>query len=100
MLFGRFIDHEPDWQLWRQADSSSLDTAFAKTQALFEQYFGQAVLGDTFGAQLDRLELAEYRPQRQNDYEQAPLRHHRSACGRPSSTDHYPAIGLCEVNLQ
>jgi hypothetical protein len=87
MLFGRFIDHEPDFQLRSQADSQMLDTAFVQTQALFEQYFGQAAFGDTLWVQLDWLKVAEYQPQRQNDCEQAYLRHHRSACGRPSSVE-------------
>ncbi|MEW6494435.1 MAG: glycine-rich domain-containing protein-like [Cyanobacteriota bacterium] len=86
MLFGRYIDHEPDSQFWGKVDSISLDTAFAQTQALFEQYFNQAALGDTISVQLDRREVAECRPEqkKKSDREWMSLRYHRSACGRPS----------------
>lgn len=84
MLFGRYIDHEPDSEFWDKVNSISLDTAFAHTQALFEQYFHQAALGETIREQLDRHELAECRLPQNSDREQTSLRYHRSACGRPS----------------
>lgn len=84
MLFGRYIDHEPDSQFCGKVNSISLDTAFEQTQALFEQYFNQAALRDTIRMQLDRREVPECRPPQKSDREWMSLRYHRSACGRPS----------------
>ncbi len=85
MLFGRFIDHEPDLPLCGEVDQLSLDTAFAKTQALLFQYFGEAALEDTEFEQLARSERAENLPQQQKFCEKGYLRLHRSACGRPEN---------------
>jgi hypothetical protein len=85
MLFGRFIDHEPDSELWGIAHQRSLDTAFAQTQALLVQYFGETVLGDTKLEPPDSIFLAQNQPQQPKLHEKGYLRHQRSACGRPES---------------
>ena len=83
MLFGRFIDHEPDGEFWGQGDSLALDAAFNQTQAVFEHYFGKSMLENTEFEQLEKLELAENQSQRYNFYEAGYLPFQRSACGRP-----------------
>lgn len=81
MLFERFIDHEPDRELLQY----SLDTAFAQTQALLVQYFGDAALGDASLEQPDSLLIAENWPQQQKFSENGDSYLHHSACGRPTS---------------
>ncbi len=70
MLFGRFIDHEPDSEFRDDANRQNLDAAFARTQALlalFEGYFEAEVTGE-----------AELHQDKGN------LHFSRSACGRPN----------------
>ncbi len=74
MLFGYFIDHEPDSQLSREANEQDMDAAFAQTQALlalFEGYF-EAVSQE-----------AEDWTQLGNDDNKECLHLYRAACGRP-----------------
>jgi hypothetical protein len=88
MLFGYFIDHEPDSELWGEANQLNLDAAFAQTQALlalFEQHFEAVVSGESELHQSNECKLAEYQPQQGNDDDSGYLRLYRSACGRPSS---------------
>ncbi|MEW6496929.1 MAG: hypothetical protein AB1589_31065 [Cyanobacteriota bacterium] len=85
MLFGRFIDHEPDGEFWEQGEPLSLETAFDQTQALFEHYFGKSVLESTDFEQLDKLDLTENQSQQYNSCEAGHLCFQRSACGRPIS---------------
>ena len=75
LLFGHFIDHEPDSELWSEANQN-LDTVFAQTQALialFEQYFET----DTV------MKLSQERFQSENMADAGNLHIYRSACGRP-----------------
>ena len=120
MLFGRFIDHEPDlyqlafpmshleppqppWlrgeqlenrcqtqtqlvlKLWEVEEQFSLDTAFAQTQILLVQYFGEAALRDTSLEQLDSIFCTENLPQQQKLRDKGYSHLHPSACGRPRS---------------
>src|SRR5919199_6548998 len=85
MLFGRFIDHEPDQKLWEVDEQLSLDTAFAQTQTLLVQYFGEAALRETSLEQLDSIFFAENLPQQQKLCDKGYLHLHPSACGRPRS---------------
>lgn len=85
MLFGRFIDHEPDLKWRGVAERLSLDTAFAQTQTLLVQYFGEAALRDTLLEECDSIFLAENLPQQQKLCEKGYSHLHRSACGRPRS---------------
>ncbi len=85
MLFGRFIDHEPDQKLWEVDEQLSLDTAFAQTQTLLVQYFGEAALRDTSLEQLDSIFCTENLPQQQKLYDKGYSHLHPSACGRPRS---------------
>lgn len=83
MLFGRFIDHEPDGAFWSQGDLLSLEAAFAQTQALFEHYFGKSVLENIDLEQLEKLEFPKNQSQHYNFCEAGHLCFQRSACGRP-----------------
>jgi len=50
MLFGYFIDHEPDSEFGDEVERQNLDTAFAQTQALlalFEQHFEIEAVGES-----------------------------------------------------
>ncbi|HAJ59823.1 MAG TPA: hypothetical protein DCP31_11580, partial [Cyanobacteria bacterium UBA8543] len=62
MLFGHFIDHEPDCELWDESHQKNSDEAFVQTQALlalFEGYFTQAYLEDHELHQIDTNQSAE-----------------------------------------
>ncbi len=85
MLFGHFIEHEPDRELWGIANQSSLDTAFAQTAALLAEYFSEAALGDTKLEQPDPIFLAYNLSRQQKLCEKGYSHLHRSACGRPRS---------------
>lgn len=74
MLFERFIDHEPDTELLQY----TIDTAFAQTQSLLMQYFGDAALEDTKLEEPDSIPLTQHLPQQQKLAQIDP-----SACGRP-----------------
>lgn len=45
MLFGRFVHHFPYFGLRGEVDQQNWNTAFAQTQALFEEHFGADALG-------------------------------------------------------
>jgi hypothetical protein len=69
LLFGYFIDHEPDSEFGDEVKRQNLDTAFAQTQvllALFEQHFEIEASGESDLHQ-DKRNLHLY----------------RTACGRP-----------------
>lgn len=85
MLFGRFIDHEPDSEGSGIADQPSLDTAFVHTQILLMQYFGEVALADTLLEQPKGIEQTQNQPQLQKLAGKEYLHLHRSACGRPES---------------
>lgn len=88
--FHSFIVREPrmasDLNLWEIAEQQYLDTAFAQTQALLIEYFGEAALGDTTQEQRDSMELAENLPQQQKLCKKISWHLQRSACGRPESS--------------
>jgi hypothetical protein len=97
MLFGYFIDHEPESESCDEGSSDDLDTAFAHTQALlavFEQYFStDQLLADR--CSLNAVETnhtgAEFTEQRIRgnreikEVREEGLHLNRSACGRPNS---------------
>lgn len=83
MLFGRFIDHEPDGEFWGQGDSLSLEAAFNQTQALIEHCFGEFWLENIDLEQLGEFKFKENPSQQYNSCEALYLRFQRSACGRP-----------------
>jgi len=98
MLFGYFIDHEPESESCDESSSEDLDAVFAQTQALlalFEQYFNtEQLLADR--CSLNAVETnnrgTEFVEQRiQGHTEQIKqvreegLHLNRSACGRPNS---------------
>jgi hypothetical protein len=86
MLFGRFIDHEPDSELWGESHQPHFDEAFAQTQALlalFERYFIQADSGETQLHQADTSESTENQPQLGSEGDKGNLLLCPSACGRP-----------------
>jgi hypothetical protein len=85
MLFGRFIDHEPDSESWGMANQPSLDTAFVQTQILLVQCFDEVALTDTWLEQPNRIEGAQNQPQPQKLAAKEYLHLYRSACGRPES---------------
>lgn len=86
MLFGHFIDHEPDFELWGESHQKNFDEAFAQTQrllALFEGYFTQADLEDQELHQTDRNPSAENQSQLGSKRGKKDLFLCRSAaCGR------------------
>jgi hypothetical protein len=85
LLFGYFIDHEPESEFWGEANQT-LDTAFAQTQALmalFEQCFEtdtaeEMELRPTIGMEIDRERFPS-----ENMTDTGNLHIYRSACGRP-----------------
>lgn len=80
ILFGCYIDHEPDSRLWGEANPQKLDAAFARTQSLsrqFQKYFEAEVLGEA-----NQIKQLEYQLQFSTP-EQQDLHLYRSACGRP-----------------
>jgi hypothetical protein len=86
MLFGYFIDHEPESETWDEANPQNMDAAFTQTQALlavFEQYFEQAASGESDLHQSQRLELKTEKFKLENDSDKECLHLYRSACGRP-----------------
>ena len=85
MLFGRFIDHEPDGEGSGIADQPSLNTDFIPPPALLVQYFGEVALADALLEQPNRIEPAQNQPQLQKLAAQEYLHLHRSACGRPKT---------------
>lgn len=87
MLFGCFIDHDPESELWGEANQHNLDAAFAQTQALlalYERHFQEAVSGEFELYPVKGLELIKYQSQIENDKRDRDLHFYRSACGRPA----------------
>jgi hypothetical protein len=88
MLFGYFIDHEPNPELWGEVNHQTLDDAFAQTQALlsqFEEDFEESVFREVKLPQIRGLKLARYQLQEGNDDNKWNLHLYRSACGRPNN---------------
>lgn len=97
MLFGCFIDHEPESESCDEGSSDDLDAAFVQTQALlavFEQYFNSDRLladrGSPNAVETNRrgTEFAEQRIRGNREIKQVReegLCLNRSACGRPNS---------------
>src|ERR671932_193856 len=87
MLFGYFIDHQPNSELLGEAKQQTLNYAFAQTQALlsqFEEYFEESVLGGAKFPPIRGLKLAKHQLQEGNDDNKWNLHLYRSACGRPN----------------
>lgn len=86
ILFGHFIDHEPNSELWGKSHQQNFDEAFAQTQALlalFERYFTQADLEEKELDQADRNESAANQSQPGTNGDKRDLFLRRSAaCGR------------------
>ena len=85
MLFGCFIDHDPESELQGEANQHNLDAAFAQTQALlalYERHFEESVSGEFELYPVKGLELTKYQSQIGND--QRDIHLYRSACGRPA----------------
>ncbi|HEY9614437.1 glycine-rich domain-containing protein [Allocoleopsis sp.] len=84
-IFGYFIDHEPNSELWGEANEPILDNAFAQTEALLSQFegcFEESVLGE---AKLPQsLNRTKSQLQEGNDANHWNLHLYRSACGRPN----------------
>lgn len=77
MLFGDFIDHQPESELWGETQQQNLDAAFVQTQALlalFEGYFETT----SEAAKVHEAEWAQYQAQSEH------LHFYRAACGRPA----------------
>jgi hypothetical protein len=95
MLFGCFIDHEPESETWDEGSSEDLDAAFAQTQALlavFEQYFNtEQLLAERCSPNAVETnhrgtEFAEQRMRGNREIKEIReegLCLNRSACGRP-----------------
>lgn len=89
MLFGYFIDHEPNSKHWGEANQQTLDDTLAQTQALlsqFERGFEEPVIGGTQLPQSRELKLAKDSEQDENKGSKWNLHLYRTACGRPSKT--------------
>ncbi len=87
MLFGYFIDHEPDAVLSGETERQTLDAAFTQTQALlalFEQHFEATVSAESKLIQAMKLELVEHQLQLKDQGDKGDLHLYRSACGRPN----------------
>ena len=79
MLFGYFVDHEPETNREKGEGYSSLTSAFAQTRSLFERHFGAGTLDDLKrceGQTVKGFELVEAFSLEKEGYQ--------SACGRPS----------------
>ena len=94
MLFGYFIDHEPESESSDEGSSDDLDAAFVQTQVLlaaFEQYFNSdQLLADgllkAVGTNHRGTEFAEQRIGGNREIKEVRekiLHLSRSACGRP-----------------
>jgi|SRR5919202_361177 hypothetical protein len=85
MLFGYFIDHEPNSEPWGEANQQTLDDAFVQTQALlslFKEGLEESDLGEAKLPQ--NMYVTKYQPQEENNSNNWNLRLYRNACGRPS----------------
>lgn len=83
ILFGCYVDHEPNSQLWDEANHQKLEAAFVQTQALlirFQKYFVEA----EYLREANRIKQVEYQLQFSTP-EQRSLHLYGSACGRPNS---------------
>ena len=70
ILFGYFIDHQPNSELWNETNQPTLDDAFVQTQALislFEEGFEESSLEADKLPQIRKLKLAEYQLPQGND---------------------------------
>jgi hypothetical protein len=87
MVFGYFIDHEPNSERWSRTNQQTLDDAFAQIKVLlshFEEDFEESVLGEINLPQSRELKLEKYQLQEGNDDNKWNLHLYRSACGRPN----------------
>lgn len=87
MLFGYFIDHEPNSEVLGEVNQQILDEAFTQSQAFlaqFEEDFEESNLGGTKCPQSMSLKLEQYQIQKGNDGNKRELHLYRSACGRPT----------------
>lgn len=86
MLFGYFIDHEPNSEVLGKVNQQTLDDAFAQTQALllqFEEAFDES---DLTAAKLPQtMRTKKHQIQKGNDGNNWDLHLYRSACGRPTA---------------
>jgi hypothetical protein len=85
LLFGYFIDHEPESGVWGEANQT-LDTAFAQTQALialFEQYFETDTSEEMELHPAIGMELTQDKFRSEKMADTGNLHFCRSACGRP-----------------
>ena len=95
LLFGYFIDHEPDFEFWGEAAGQNLDRAFAQTQALlplFQEYFETDASREFKSVISDQLPVTRCMARDLNPPDANQLSgyhcslvtvHYRSACGRP-----------------
>jgi hypothetical protein len=91
MLFGYFIDHEPESAVSSETHQQNLDAAFAQTQALlalWEGYF-EADSQETELPTLKELELTECQLQFGYEGGKGDLHFQHSACGRPKIENRY-----------
>jgi len=79
MLFGYFIDHEPETNRKQGEGYSGLTSAFAQTRSLFEHHFGEGTLDD-----LNRFEAQNVEGFKRVEALSPGGAGHPSACGRPS----------------
>ncbi|MCL1474710.1 glycine-rich domain-containing protein [Argonema antarcticum] len=83
MWFGRVFNHCYDpAELWGKTDRENPDTAFAQTQALFEQYFGKGILAAANWDQAEG-EVAERQPEQQDNSSNGEQPSRPTACGMP-----------------
>lgn len=78
MLFGYFIDHEPESAVSSETHQQNLDAAFAQTQSLLALWGGEFE-ADSRG----ELVLTECKLQLGYEGDKGNLHFQRSACGRP-----------------
>lgn len=82
ILFGCYIDHEPNSLIWDEVNHQNLEAAFVQTQALllqFQKYFETEALSEINQAKQVDCQLKFSIP------EQQYFPFYRTACGRPKS---------------
>lgn len=87
MLFGYFIDHEPESTVSSETHQQNLDAAFAQTQALlalWESYF-EADSQETELLSLEELAFTKCQLQLGYEGDKGDLHLQRGACGRPKN---------------
>lgn len=79
VLFGQYLDHEPNLEVKRMTNQPSvaLTVAYTQTKALFEQHFGVDAFDSAQFDQFAGLELAQAKKSESGD-------ENRIACGRPA----------------